>query len=82
MVAAQGTVSPDIPFGTDDSCSSRLACPGVNLYITLRARSRSRQQARSGFSTLHRHCICHKRTHSERLESCTAQKVQEQEASH
>ena len=65
-----GTVSPDIPFGADDSCSGRVACPRLN--ITQRACSRSRQQAELGFSTPHGECICHNPTHSERLESCTA----------
>lgn len=31
MVAVLGTVSPDIPFGADDSCSSRVACPRLNI---------------------------------------------------
>lgn len=34
VVAVTDTVSPDIPFGPDDSCSSRVSCPRLNLYIT------------------------------------------------
>ena len=30
-VAVQGTVSLDIPFGADDSCSSKVAGPRLNI---------------------------------------------------
>lgn len=56
-------VFPDIPFGADDSCRSRVACPTLN--ITKRDCGRSVQLAKSGFPTSQGKCISHTHTHSE-----------------
>lgn len=66
-------VFPDIPFGADDSCRSRVACPTLN--ITKRDCGRSIQLAKSGFPTSQGKCISHTHTHSESLKKiCTAEK--------
>lgn len=64
-------VFPDIPFGADDSCRSRVACPTLNIT----KRDRSVQLAKSGFPTSQGKCISHTHIHSEsRKKICTAEK--------
>lgn len=65
-------VFPDIPFGADDSCRSRVACPTLN--ITKRDCGRSIQLAKSGFPTSQGKCISHTHTHSESLKKFAQQK--------
>lgn len=67
-------VFPDIPFGADDSCRSRVACPTLN--ITKRDCGRSVQLAKSGFPTSQGKCTSHTHAHSEsqKKKICTAEK--------